>query len=600
MAANPRFHPSLRQGKPLYALLALILILTGLCISPLLGKYGILKADYTRSSLFTRPGSGANDQPDAITDSPTPAALESPASPPAAAAAASPEAAAPAATPQPAPTVAAGVPSELLELVELSKLHNEVLAAGVEASVARKEYLEALREVEREQQRRDKQRAAGVAFTELPASGGTAATQFARRLHRLLLGTGKVIPCRTDSTLPMATDGSSSAQQQPRYFVAANLRNNQDVLPHFMYNLIKMLLHVPAGTAFVSVYESNSNDNTAIWLEILELALHVIHVPCHLEGRGVMVRPKGQERIAFLAAVRNAALRPLYQHFALQRGGQQHVGGLITGFHALPFDPDKVVFINDVYFCWQDILRLQKHDADIACGTDWDQCKCGEPEFASPMEWKKRRPKPIWPPEVTLEGTAPTGPSMEVAMPIMFYDIWVARDIGGTKFSKAYPYLKDGPSAEAVVKGLPFRAQCCWNGVVVLNAEPFRRGLRMRTNLQGECRASECSLACNDFARLGFNKVVVDPSVLLSYTFDLAQEIITRGIGGVNISTWAQVAAAGVARADTAPDQAHTECCTLRPGKDYVDLKNDCAREDIFARNFTADALEARTRRRRR
>jgi hypothetical protein len=41
--------------------------------------------------------------------------------------------------------------------------------------------------------------------------------------------------------------------------------------------------------------------------------------------------------------------------------------------------------------------------------------------------------------------------------------------------------------------------------------------LRFRRGLPGECDASECSLLCDDLHRLGYGKVVIDPSVRLTY-----------------------------------------------------------------------------------
>ena len=35
--------------------------------------------------------------------------------------------------------------------------------------------------------------------------------------------------------------------------------------------------------------------------------------------------------------------------------------------------------------------------------------------------------------------------------------------------------------------------------------------------MEGECRASECSLVCHDLHRLGFGKIIVDPGVQLAY-----------------------------------------------------------------------------------
>lgn len=34
---------------------------------------------------------------------------------------------------------------------------------------------------------------------------------------------------------------------------------------------------------------------------------------------------------------------------------------------------DRVIFLNDVYFCARDIVRLLQHDADMVCGMDFDR-----------------------------------------------------------------------------------------------------------------------------------------------------------------------------------------------------------------------------------
>lgn len=46
-----------------------------------------------------------------------------------------------------------------------------------------------------------------------------------------------------------------------------------------------------------------------------------------------------------------------------------------------------------------------------------------------------------------------------------------------------------------------------------VSAAPFAAGLRFRKHLEGECRASECTLLCDDLHRMGFRRAVVDPSV---------------------------------------------------------------------------------------
>ncbi len=35
--------------------------------------------------------------------------------------------------------------------------------------------------------------------------------------------------------------------------------------------------------------------------------------------------------------------------------------------------------------------------------------------------------------------------------------------------------------------------------------------------MEGECRASECTLVCHDLHRLGYREIIVDPGVQLAY-----------------------------------------------------------------------------------
>lgn len=74
---------------------------------------------------------------------------------------------------------------------------------------------------------------------------------------------------------------------------------------------------------------------------------------------------------------------------------------------------------------------------------------------------------------------------MQVASPLEFYDIWVARDLDGQQFLKGSPYVTDPYSLQRIRAGLPFRVKCCWNGLVVMRAAPFvQQNLRMRYGLR--------------------------------------------------------------------------------------------------------------------
>ena len=49
--------------------------------------------------------------------------------------------------------------------------------------------------------------------------------------------------------------------------------------------------------------------------------------------------------------------------------------GLDLDASAPVWEAERVVFLNDVYFCSRDVVRLLSHDADIACGMDFDRLK---------------------------------------------------------------------------------------------------------------------------------------------------------------------------------------------------------------------------------
>lgn len=82
-----------------------------------------------------------------------------------------------------------------------------------------------------------------------------------KAMHMLtVLSTAKpIVRCKTDSTLPllMSDDGS-------KILVAANMHNNEDLLPHFTLQMLELLLSHPSGSAFLSIYESGSTDSTGV------------------------------------------------------------------------------------------------------------------------------------------------------------------------------------------------------------------------------------------------------------------------------------------------------------------------------------------------
>ena len=63
------------------------------------------------------------------------------------------------------------------------------------------------------------------------------------------------VPCLDDPTLPPVPAGTS-------VLLASNLHNNEALLPHFALQLLQLLVGLPQGSAYVSIYESGSTDRT--------------------------------------------------------------------------------------------------------------------------------------------------------------------------------------------------------------------------------------------------------------------------------------------------------------------------------------------------
>ena len=90
---------------------------------------------------------------------------------------------------------------------------------------------------------------------------------------------------------------------------------------------------------------------------------------------GNLTRAPDQDRIDFLAQVRNAALEPLWLETTTE-SGTANTWFDAKGLRAAVLWPaDKVIFLNDVYFCARDAVRLLLHNADMACGMDFDRKK---------------------------------------------------------------------------------------------------------------------------------------------------------------------------------------------------------------------------------
>ncbi|KAF7329119.1 hypothetical protein MKEN_00172400 [Mycena kentingensis (nom. inval.)] len=308
-----------------------------------------------------------------------------------------------------------------------------------------------------------------------------------------------------------------------KVFIAAMFYNNGGMLPYWIPQATKFINYLGPDNVFVSIVESNSNDNTAALLEEFAATLTSLQVPHKITTHDTSIpRPPSMEtappRIEFLSAVRNLVMEPL-----LEQGGYT-----------------RVFWSNDVFIeaeTMAELLHTRDGDYDMVCGLDL-------------AYWG-------------------------------LYDQWVIRDRMGRFASTLWPYFFDETGSAAVMRNEPAPVSACWNGVTAMRADPFlpasqRKGvpafpvalteaspsaqsdkrtqpwtlshnqlpalplthplsprlanestpadapqLRFRSSAKDECFSSESFLLPYDLRRVfGMENILVNPLVICSYSWE--------------------------------------------------------------------------------
>lgn len=178
------------------------------------------------------------------------------------------------------------------------------------------------------------------------------------------------------------------------------------------------------------------------------------------------------------------------------------------------FSPDWILFVNDVWVCPNEVLRLLQHqDADMACGLDLYEParrRRGRALRHAAVDSGGGRTDPFTrlqvlrqPSGISLDMQREAGHMQQPGEPgawagssahasrgslpaaggqphaqlqarpagrslleydwnrylYLFWDIWVARDPSGAKFGGGAPYMPHAPSAARAEAGLPFQVR---------------------------------------------------------------------------------------------------------------------------------------------
>jgi len=246
------------------------------------------------------------------------------------------------------------------------------------------------------------------------------------------------------------------------YFIAALLMDNEKIMINWNKELLKFIEIIGNDYVYVSIIENgDSEDRTREYLENLQDILNKMNIKNNIIITKLFDR-YGQDRVAWLASLRNAAINPL---------------------KSLDWDYNntRIIFLNDIWFHYIDLIKLINSNNgmyDMVCGMDFYYT---------------------------------------------FYDDWVARDINGNHLNNNYPYFHDHLSLKKIFSNYgddAIHVFSCWNGVTVMVASPFIQDqIRFRISYPNQTYHSECFWLCYDFWNIGLQHIYINPHVKVAYNW---------------------------------------------------------------------------------
>lgn len=259
------------------------------------------------------------------------------------------------------------------------------------------------------------------------------------------------------------------------YFIAALLKDNEKIMMNWNSELLKFIEIIGYDYIFVSIIENgDSMDHTREYLKNLKYILKSKNINNNIIITKLFKR-YDQDRVAWLASLRNEAIKPL---------------------KSLDWDYNntRIIFLNDIWFQYIDLINLINSNNgiyDMVCGMDF---------YYS------------------------------------FYDDWVTRDINGKHLNRIYPYFHDKKSLKNLFSIQYHHHQqqlqhhydnntttaihvfSCWNGVAIMLASPFIHDqIRFRVSYSNQTHHSECFWLCYDFWNIGLHHIYINPHVKVAY-----------------------------------------------------------------------------------
>ncbi|EGD88117.1 hypothetical protein H112_04599 [Trichophyton rubrum D6] len=302
----------------------------------------------------------------------------------------------------------------------------------------------------------------------------------------------------------LASSGHGRANQKDeKIFIAANIIREDLIRGAWGASLLELVDLLGEDNVFVSVYENDSGKATSEALIELQDKL-----PCNssvvagdhlrLSELPTTTAPGGKQRIkriAYLAEVRNRALRPLDATYTPTSAGSE------KGFRHATEKFDRVLFLNDVYFSATDVVQL-------LFSTNAE--KTGHADYRAAC-------------------------AIDFTANVMFYDTFVVRDNEGygmgLMFFPWFPVVGKSESRQDVLAEKDaVRVRSCWGGMASFDAQIFQKfsgnhselALTFRHEPEPFWEAAECCLIFADMESTSLESngagVYINPYIRVAYT----------------------------------------------------------------------------------
>jgi hypothetical protein len=255
---------------------------------------------------------------------------------------------------------------------------------------------------------------------------------------------------------------SSDTINNTKYYICSIICNAETIIVDWIAQLKLLINYLGKENVYISILENaDSKDNTGNYLSEFKKYLDENNIKNKIILEKILEKGE-KERIIYLGYLRDLSMNYLYE------------------IPNLNFSNTKIIFLNDIIYRYQDIIKLLSTNGgsydsyDSVCALDF------------------------------YEG---------------FYDSWASQLLDGIYFRRYYPYMSNKEAQDAVLNNELIRTFSCWNGVTVFWAKAFEdRILYFRHGYK--IRQSECLLIHSDMHLMGFQKTLVDPNVKVAYTYE--------------------------------------------------------------------------------